>query len=352
MARNDPLPLDQPVELVGEWWLPDAPESTATGRLTYVPDEGLLLDVMGGALFHTSTPLPWILGLTVDGRRVTLRNSFMTTSSVNMPGGIHVVLRVNQAVVGVHASSEAELSLDWLEARVTNLVPWLRLTGIDAQGGRGLGTITYGPVQPVYVGWFRRALLGIRFEISGSIEPRNHPTRVELEQHAWMRTEPRSRRSYDELIEHLQLFNHLLSFATGSDCAFIELCGQATTRTNPELGTQRTYPERVPVWVLFPRVSSGVQQRSPQRMTFLLDDAAAINLLPVRRWFRRAPLLDPIYSLYVAELRARTIDHRFLLSAQALEALHGRLRPRRGGVYLRAVGDGLLTLSPGVRISA
>jgi len=56
-------------------------------------------------------------------------------------------------------------------------------------------------------------------------------------------------------------------------------------------------------------------------MTFLLDDARAIDLVPVRRWFRRAPLLMPIYSLYVAGLRARTPDHRFLLTAQALEAL-------------------------------
>jgi hypothetical protein len=29
-------------------------------------------------------------------------------------------------------------------------------------------------------------------------------------------------------------------------------------------------------------------------MTFLLDDACAIDLQPARRWFSRAPLLAPI----------------------------------------------------------
>lgn len=329
MPRNDPFRLDQPAELVGEWWLPDAPDNIATGRLTYEPEGGLVLDAMGGALFQTADPMPSILGMTVDGRRVTLRDSFMTSSSVTIPGGVHTVLRANQAFVGIHAAEEAALSFHWLRARMTNLALWSGVTGIDAEGRPGVfGTITYGPLQPLALARHSGALLSAQFEISGTIEPRNQPMHVELEQHAWIRTQHRYRRHYDELVEHLQLFNSLLAFAVGSDSAFVELHGEATTRTDPEFGTGRTFPQRVPVSVLFQRVSSGVQQRSARRMTFLLDDARAIGLLPVRRWFNRAPLLEPIYSLYVGELRTRTLDHRFLLTAQALEALHARLRPR------------------------
>lgn len=329
MPRDVPLPLDQPVELVGEWWLPAEPDNTATGRLSYDPDGGLVLDAMGGALFQTATPMPWILGRTVDGRRVTLRNSFMTRSTVNIPGGVHTILRANQAFVGIHASDEDDLSLNWLRARMTNLVLWSGVTGIEAEGRAGVfGKIEYGSVQPLALARHKGALLSAHFEISGTIEPRTRPTHVELEQRAWIRTQHRYRRGYDELIEHLQLFNNLLAFAAGSDSAFIELHGEATTRSDPELGTNRTFPQRVPVWVLFERLSSGTQQHNSRRMTFLLDDARAIDLRPVRRWFNRSPLLAPIYSLYVAQLRARTLDHRFLLTAQALEALHGRLRPR------------------------
>jgi hypothetical protein len=130
------------------------------------------------------------------------------------------------------------------------------------------------------------------------------------------------------LLGNLEQFNRLLAFAVASDCAVLELRGEATSLTDPEFGSGRTFPQRVPVWVLFHRVSSGVTQDNPRRMTFLLDDARDLDLRPVHRWFRRARLLTPIYSLYVGALQTTTLDHRFLLTAQSLEALHGRLRPR------------------------
>src|SRR5436190_526380 len=130
MAR-EPLPLDAPAEMAGDWWLPEDPDRRGHGRLIYSASEGLQLDVTtGGGVFRFEEPEPWINGQTVDGRPVTLRDSTVTGFSVSLPGGDRARLRIRQAFVGVHVSADRELRFVALRARMTNLREWLGITGL------------------------------------------------------------------------------------------------------------------------------------------------------------------------------------------------------------------------------
>jgi hypothetical protein len=152
MAR-EPLPLDAPAELAGDWWVPEDPETRAHGRLIYSASEGLQLDITtGGGVFRVEEPQPWINGQTVDGRDVTLRDSTVTGFSMSFPGGDRARLRIRQAFVGVHASAESELRFVALRARMTNLREWLGITGLSVDTAFRWPRISYTPQSPVILG--------------------------------------------------------------------------------------------------------------------------------------------------------------------------------------------------------
>ena len=84
--------------------MPGNREATASGRLVYAPDDRLELHTTSGNdVFQHHEPIPWVHGLTVDGRPVTLRNCFALNWSLNMPGGVAARVYAQQAFVGMHA---------------------------------------------------------------------------------------------------------------------------------------------------------------------------------------------------------------------------------------------------------
>ena len=98
MPSGDPVRLDQAAEWAGQFWRPDQPDNVESGRLRYDPEDGLHLDLVSGARFpDLHDEFPWILGQTVDGRLVTLRDSFITNWSLHIPAGRQAELKANGA---------------------------------------------------------------------------------------------------------------------------------------------------------------------------------------------------------------------------------------------------------------
>lgn len=116
------LPLNTATELVGEWYEPGQEDQPASGRLLFDPVEGLTLEVVTGfAPLFMRDEIPVMLGVTVDGRLVTLRNVLQRRSRSNSRGGTLATARVSTAFVGAHASTPDELRLWHLDARLSHL---------------------------------------------------------------------------------------------------------------------------------------------------------------------------------------------------------------------------------------
>jgi hypothetical protein len=324
VASRVPLPLDRPAELVGEWWRPGAPAEVASGRLIYEPDGGLRLEtVSGGRLLEIDDPCPWLHGLTVDGRFVTLRELHVQHQSVSMPGGILTRARVREAFVGTYAASEAELRLHALEARITNLTPWLDLPGfVVSPHFPSTGAVEVKPGGVVGLGRAPGGVLATGWvNVISDARPQRQPLRLNLEQQGWCRFAARRQLPYDVLRDHLMTFREFLSLAAGADSPLLELRGQATV-VRETFGGGRKTRSREPVWVLFERREPAeVEETEAEAMLFRRSDATFKDFLPFVRWFRRAKLMEPVYDVYVAALppRAMFLESKFLAFAQALE---------------------------------
>ncbi len=79
------------LEYNGVWWLPDEPEKRFYGILKFTPSEGAILDLMGSfrdikddILKHKEYEI--ILGISSDGKYITLYKCFEIRSTISLPG--------------------------------------------------------------------------------------------------------------------------------------------------------------------------------------------------------------------------------------------------------------------------
>lgn len=357
IPERAPLPLDQDAELVGEWWLPGEEEQLASGRLVYTPDDGLRLElVSGGAVFKDHSSVAWVHGLTVDGRRVTLRDCDVLDWRLSMPGGVFANAQVGMAFVGMHANSEIELRLHSLEARIANLSAWIDAPAIDVSGFfPRSGTVAFRQVGPFGLARRKGVLMTAAVDLVGAATPTRTPRAVSLHQQAWLKVAPSRRAPFEELFDLADAFRGFLSFAAGVDSPFLELEGTATV-VGEELGTRRKYTSNESVWILFRRRQRGVaEEQATERMLFRYSDMQFKNYLPLARWLRRTELMEPVYNLYLAALPRRSLylEYRFLAFVQALEAFYFRKHGKEGKLqalvqsFVDALPRGLRTYVPG-----
>jgi ApeA-like protein/HEPN superfamily Apea-like protein len=315
------LPLDEPAEIVGEWWVPTAADRTASGRLIYQPFEPLRLElVSGGGIFDHSQTASWVHGLSVEGRFITLHDLVIDHWSLNIPGGVVERARVEEAFVGMYASSESNLRLDSISARITNLTPWLDPAGLGASR-RGAVVIKSSSVTGL--GRAPGGLLATGWvEIEAEAEPERKPLRLELQQQGWVSFAARRRLRWEQFHRALWIFREFISLSAGVDSPLLEVRGSATV-VRETFGSGPKYRTKEPVWILFrQRRTTEVRETPANEMLFRQAEAAFSNHRPLMRWFRRASHMEPIYDLYVAALPPRSmfLEQRFLSFAQALEA--------------------------------
>ena len=77
-------------EYSGLWWLPQRPDHRVAGTIRYSIDTGAILQLIG-RLWEESpnssdAPIPIILGLTSNGRVLTLLRSLLLRESFSAPG--------------------------------------------------------------------------------------------------------------------------------------------------------------------------------------------------------------------------------------------------------------------------
>jgi ApeA N-terminal domain 1 len=122
------------IEYRGFWWLPDNPEKTVAGFLTFSQQKGGKLELIGAfsSMFEgASDNYPIILGMTIDGKPVTLQRCLETGRVATTSGTETTDYLVHFIFVGDHIESEDSLRFNKLQAKFTYLYDWVGVTGIS-----------------------------------------------------------------------------------------------------------------------------------------------------------------------------------------------------------------------------
>jgi hypothetical protein len=129
----------QDLEYTGMWWLPEAPDTTVGGTLSFSQERGAQLALIGA--LQEDEPLellimgssqkkhPIILGLTDKGASVTLQDCVFSGSQVNSEGFVSQRFRANVVYIGVHFSETDQATVSMVEVQYSHLAEWNQRSG-------------------------------------------------------------------------------------------------------------------------------------------------------------------------------------------------------------------------------
>lgn len=345
--------LDEHQDWTGQWWRPEDPDNKVPGVLTYSPDKGLRLRLIGGWQYNVTRPgkngstvvtdelqhWPVVVGIG-DGKFITLLSVHVTAARSFSLGEMFgtpdkLELRAQTALVGVHMDDPDEPAFTAASAHVEDMTVWSRRTGIQE-------THYFGP---------ERDLSGaIELKHMEALTVESGPLTVKLSHYAWhpyseqtrsqtltrvrehqvIRFEREEPQSFEFWLDLLGGMADLLSLSTLRACGIISMRVflPPTPDNWPDDHPMRDQPHEITVYqVRVVKPKPDAKALDLRNYVLTLDDLPFEELLP--RWLdvrdRFAAARSMILGLrYV---RSGYIETRVVTAVAAAESFHRALDP-------------------------
>jgi len=340
-------------EYKGIWWLPHTPKEQISGTLKFTPGEGAVLDLIGS--FKDITGMnkmlepEIILGISSDGKNITLYKCFEARSNLSFPGLLTSSFYANIAFVGAHFQKPEDIKFKSLSVHYLYLDEWVNVSGFDIQhlfDGKVV-VIRYKlpePIQATIDDY--KILLDVR---ATGPTPSIVQKEASIKQRTYIRVEPSGEKSFDEysnIMYHIQNFLSL-----GIMEPVYPLVVEGITEANKEMINDKAYNPPVKIYYRLSDIPKVPKALLPFDMLFTFKDISDRFEIYLKNWFEKADLLEPVYSLHFGTLYnpRMYLEHRFLSLIQAIESIHRRIY---GGEYLpkeeyKYVYDDLVGAIPG-----
>jgi len=335
-------------EYRGHWWLPRDESKKLSGTLT-VTRGSATLDVLGDfgyELLDSSedtkvySPFPAsqlrILGLTTEGKRVTLETCAVGPSSIHSHGIPTTTYRSRIALLGVWIAEGEEVSFDEIAIRLSELDTWTCVSGfsgsisVDEQPdtGRAIPTafdIHFEPPPSVAIPLDGGDEARIDFGYSAPGWVGMGTTKVNFSQRASFVLRYAKPRNLEEVFTSASQARNFFSLAVGRPLTVLSVSGLRNDLLESDSQTRQSVEL---FWEIPYNPEPALRPRQPVEMLFTLPEVKPIISDLMRAWLSRYELLGPVFNLYFGMLYQRDgyIDVRFLSYAQAIETYDSRRR--------------------------
>lgn len=329
-------------ECRGLWWLPSS-KRRITGTLSFDGRSRPKLSLVGTLRLPPSESarydeLPVVLGMTAEGRAVTLCNCVEENSNATWPSGMRTTdYRARMAVIGHHFRSLAQVRFTSVAVRFSNLTEWTSLSGLkdewekEADGRFRKLTVTYSS-PPTYEVSLNEAR--IRFFHTWRSGGRS-VGRFNFRQRTFIEVTPPSALDYDEY--WLRYFYHIRNFLTlGLDApaGVVQVQGfVATGRRRGRNAASQQATRQLDIYYNGGTKTEKGRRPKSRNMLFSLATVGTRYGQFLERWIARADTLGPVFNLYFGTIfnPENYLELQFLSLAQAVESYHRRTI---GGQYL------------------
>jgi hypothetical protein len=327
-------------EYAGLWWLPHNDARKFAGTLVVTRGKAKL-EVLGAfaddqAPFEMSLAhVPRILGMSTNGKAITLERCVPTSRNLNFPGLMRTTFRAQAVLVGAWFSEGEEVTFDEIAFRTSDLDTWAMVSGFS-HGFTGEEEAETGLFVPSDFEFKFTPPPSIEIPLddgfSASIRFAYHQTglapvttTLTLTQAASFYLRFPGARSLNEAETLLGLVRNFLTLAIGRPLTLLAVTGYKDDLLNP--ASKR--PE--PVEVLYETPNNPDpphRDLHPTEMMFTLSEAKPSISEVLRAWFSRQEILRPVFNLYFGALYHPTLflDQRFIAYAQAIETYDRRRR--------------------------
>lgn len=345
-------------EYKGIWWLLDKPKEQVSGTLRFTPDEGAILDLIGSFKdiknMNKILKPEIILGVSSNGKKITLYKCFETKSSFTFPGFFQTSsFFANLVFIGAHFQKSEDIKFKSISVHYLHLDEWVNISGFDIKFDiKSLWKekemiIKYKLPEPFQADISDGFKILINFRATG-------PSLLFVQKEATIKqkteikietSEDKSFEDYRKIIYHIQNF---LSLGIMESVHPLAIAG--LTEVNKEIIENKAHYLPVEVFYRLSDIPKRHKPLLPDDMLFTFKDISNRFESFLRNWFEKMDLLEPVYNLYFGTLYnpRMYLEHRFLSLIQAIESFHQRTS---GGKYLsdedyKVVYDALVTAIP------
>jgi hypothetical protein len=348
-------------EYKGLWWLPGDESERLAGTLTITNGEAALelLGHFGRELLSETererayslelADQPRIVGLSTDGKAITLEGDRGAPFTENIPGIPISTYRRNVTLIGKRFADGEEIGFDEVAIRASDLDDWTRVSGFHGgfqleQQKTGLVPskveVTFDPPDDVEITLSRGETAFIRFTgKSRGIGGGSH--HVALDQEAALHLRFRKRTSLHDVFQRVTEVRNFLSLAVGRPVAVLSVTGFQDDHVRD--GSDQRLPIEL-LWGIPYNPDPPTQRRDPREMLFTLPEADPDISTVMKHWFAKQARLTPVFNLFfgVRHHSSIPLEVRFLSYAQAVETYDYRRRRRPGKKSLAQRMDAVL----------
>jgi hypothetical protein len=326
-------------EYSGIWWLPENPERQASGTLEFNPKEGASLNLIGSFReikdFNIFQQPKIILGLTSNGKHITLYRCYEKSFNMNFPGFINSSFLVNFIFIGCHFEKEEDILFDSLSISYSNLDEWTGISGFrqktefDQKGHLIKFDLLYELPQKIEANLDKyKVYITFNFNSKSDLI-----YEFNLKQTALFKIDSHSPAHFniymDEIVPYIRDF---LSLAIGKAVYPHLIIGKSKASTAKLEDGEIVFNDILIFYKLGPFVDFS-KTVLRHEMLFSFKDVSDNFELYLNNWINKSELLQPVYELYFGTLYnpSMYLSHKFLSLIQALESYHRR---RHEGKYI------------------
>jgi hypothetical protein len=338
-------------EYRGLWWVPGDGAEKLPGTLTVHKGEAALelIGTFGHQLLsekatektysHDLAERPRIVGMSTDGKPITLEGHRAAPHSMSFPGIPTSTYKRNVALIGKEFADGEEIGFDEISIRASDLNSWTRVSGFTHQIGmekneeKGFTVLSsveirFDAPDDIAIPLTRGESAFIRFDapskgIGGNSE------HVSLTQQAAFHLRFGKRASLEQVFQRVGEIRNFFTLAVGRPVSILAVTGYQDDFVQSKTGSPRAVEL---LWEIPHNAEPPSDSRRPHEMLFSLRDATPDISTVMRNWFAKQVRLEPVFNLFFGTRHHPDLylEVRFLSYAQALETYDYRRRRRPG----------------------
>lgn len=330
----------------GYWWLPNNPSKQVSGSLCIDPRKGVELETVGSLLarevFDTRQEIfsqEVLLGVTTDGKAITLIDLHNTRSSSNLNSSQFdlsiSIYSARLAIIGRrHFINKDEITFTSAAVRFSLVDEWLyrRVFSYEEKvDERGCRKVSVEYACPDSINFYINSI-DAYFRTDYVFSQYPSFFKWQIVHKAFLKIAPDQPQSLDWYMEQFYSLQKLLTVMIGFPVIPLAIVGSGN---DIPIGENATTKEEFQIYSKVYDDSQEIIEKHPNQLLLAITVPSLGTELSVivNNWFKKAEILDPATTLYIATLstRLRYAEFQLLNYAQALEALHRRVF---GGKYM------------------
>jgi len=314
----------------GVWWIPGREAHTVTGTVTYSPEDGATLrllgfiqdtdvSIMGFAGGGVARSTIW--GRDKKGVPITILDAYNSSRQLNVPGIPNETWVSSLMLVGCHLrSDDDEETFNESYFRIEAAEKWLNIKNFkrNTSSDNSL-TVTATPLQSQHFAHHSEFEVRLVGRLYGPVPTATH---LSVDVFTLIAIIPKSPRSLNWHIKQARRIQELASLCTGHYLPLLSL------ELRGPLDTQGDGKKRPREIHLYAQLINNDPGGRPPKYESVVSGPELVAASPeaIQLWCDQYEILDPAIALFftVSSERRMFTNIRFLLAVQALEVFHRR----------------------------